>query len=82
MSSGRDDFYFPPPLPPPILPILLTDGPCTIITLNVLPCSYRQTPEQEVSEAIRRLCERERVELIPEIICYSHILPIRQDGPK
>lgn len=87
--SGRDDMYFPPP-PPPVMPVLLNSIPpinpisaCGFITVpvSVIPCGF-QHPEQELFEATRLLWERERSEYPPEVICYNHIQPILQDGPK
>lgn len=96
MSSDRDAMYYPPPPPPPppVLPLLFNELPqfsstCTLIPLhanctvvNVLPCTCRQNPEQELLDTRNRLWQYEGTQDPPHISYYRYIEPVLQDGPK
>ncbi|XP_023715090.1 UPF0692 protein C19orf54 homolog [Cryptotermes secundus] len=96
MSSDRDAMYYPPPPPPPppVLPLLFNDLPqfssaCTLIPLhasctvvNVLPCTCRRNPEQELLDTRNRLWQYEGTQDPPHISYYRYIEPVLQDGPK
>ena len=96
MSSDRDAVYYPPPPPPPppLLPLLFNDLPqfsstCTLIPLhtncavvNVLPCTCRRNPEQELLDTRNRLWQYEGTPDPPHVSYYRYIEPVLQDGPK
>ncbi|XP_066998369.2 actin maturation protease [Anabrus simplex] len=94
MSSERDAVYYPQPPPPPLLPLLMNNipqlsnpcavipltGNCTLVSLVAYQCI--QTPEEELLAVRNRLWDMEGTQESPAILCYRHIKPVLQDGPK